>query len=39
MNSQDWKELENKDGVTIFSKLMDKNIKAVKGEGDIPFPK
>lgn len=39
MNSQDWKELGNKDGVTIYSKSMEKNIKAVKGEGDIPFSK
>lgn len=34
----DWKELSSKDGTTIYTKMMEKNIKAVRGIGEIPFP-
>lgn len=38
MEMPDWKELSSKDGVTVYTKLMEKNIKAVRGIGEMPFP-
>ena len=38
MEMSDWKELSSKDGVTVYTKMMEKNIKAVRGIGEMPFP-
>ena len=35
--SEGWKELGRKNGVVIFNKSMDRNIKAVMGRGTMPY--
>ncbi len=38
MGRDDWKEFSTKDGVTVFTRMMEKNIKAVLSKGEIPYP-